>query len=74
MLLRDKVDIKVLGDVEKRSFFSILEPRIVRVELTLKEEKRPQKEIVLTQEEQEKAKQNLESFLSEFASAFQDEK
>lgn len=71
---KDKVDIKVLGDVEKRSFFSILEPRIVRVELTLKEEKRPQKEIVLTQEEQEKAKQNLESFLSEFASAFQDEK
>ena len=32
------VDIKVLENEEKRTFFSILAPRVVKVELTLKEE------------------------------------
>ena len=36
---KDKVDIKILEEHEKRSFFSILAPRVVKVELTLKEEK-----------------------------------
>ncbi len=31
------VDIKVLENEEKRSFFSILAPRIVKVQITLKE-------------------------------------
>lgn len=35
---KDKVDIRVL-DENKKSFFSILTPRIVKVELTLKDEK-----------------------------------
>lgn len=35
---KDKVDIKILENEEKRSFFSILTPRVVKVELTLKEE------------------------------------
>ena len=35
---KDKVDIKVLEEHEKRSFFSILAPRVVKVEMTLKEE------------------------------------
>lgn len=35
---KEKVDIKVLENEEKRSFFSILAPRVVKVELTLKEE------------------------------------
>lgn len=34
---KDKVDIKILEDENKKSFFSILNPRTVRVELTLKE-------------------------------------
>lgn len=34
---KDKVDIKVIENEEKRSFFSILAPRVVKVELTLKE-------------------------------------
>lgn len=34
---KDKVEIKVLEAAEKRSFFSILAPRVVKVELTLKE-------------------------------------
>lgn len=31
------VDIKVLENEDKRSFFSILAPRVVKVELTVKE-------------------------------------
>ncbi len=34
---KDKVDIKVLESEDKRSFFSILAPRVVKVELTVKE-------------------------------------
>ena len=36
---RNKVEIKVLEE-EKRSFYNILAPRVVKVELTLKEEKK----------------------------------
>lgn len=35
---RDKVDIKVLEEEHKKSFFSILTPKVVRVELKLKEQ------------------------------------
>ena len=58
----------------KRSFFSILTPRVVKIEMTLredievKEEKttvRPKKEINLSEEEQEKASKNIEEFLNE---------
>ena len=34
---KDKVDIKVLENENKKNFFSILTPRVVKVELTLKE-------------------------------------
>lgn len=64
------VDIKVLENEDKRSFFSILAPRIVKVEMTVKEAKNEavtiKKEIELKKEEQEKAKQNLEIFLKDF--------
>ena len=67
---KDCVDIKVLENEDKRSFFSILDPRVVKVEMTIKEQKtnynRVKKEIELSQEEQEKAKENLEQFLKEF--------
>ena len=71
---KNKVNIKVLESEEKRSFFSILDPRVVKVELTLKEdiqaektrEIKPKKEIVLTAEEQEKAANNVEEFVKEF--------
>ena len=63
------VDIKVLESEEKRSFFSILAPRVVKVELTVKEEiekpRKPKKEIILSKEEQERAAQNVEKFLNE---------
>lgn len=74
---KNKVDIKVLENQEKRSFFSILAPRVVKVELTLKEaennetksESKNQKEknikntIELANEDQTKAKENIEEFI-----------
>ena len=69
---RDSVDIKVLESDDKRSFFSILAPRVVKVELTLKEnivkkeEKMPKKEIIISPENQQKAKENVEKFLEDF--------
>lgn len=67
---KDCVDIKVLENEDKRSFFSILAPRVVKVEMTIKEQKsnynKVKKEIKLSQEEQEKAKENIEKFLKEF--------
>ena len=69
---REMVDIKVLEE-EKRSFFSILTPRIVKVELTLKDEiednkepKKVKKEIHLSKDDQQKAHDNLNNFLEEF--------
>ena len=71
---RKMVDIKVLDNDDKRSFFSILTPRVVKIEMTLredievKEEKttiKPKKEINLSEEEQEKASKNIEEFLND---------
>lgn len=71
---RKMVDIKVLDNDDKRSFFSILTPRVVKIEMTLKEDievkeekttVRPKKEINLSEEEQEKASKNIEEFLNE---------
>ena len=70
---KNMVDVKVLETEEKRSFFSILAPRVVKVQLTVKENKtsnevvkKERKEIELSAEEQEKAKKNIEKFLNEF--------
>lgn len=67
---REQVEIKVIENEEKRSFFSILAPRVVKVELKLKEiENQPakiKKEIVLSKEEQEKAEKNVENFMKDF--------
>lgn len=74
---KKSVDIKVLENEDKRSFFSILTPRVVKVELTIKEgenelearedkDVKTKKEIVLSEEEQEKAKVNIEEFLRDF--------
>ena len=35
---KNKVDIKILESEDKRSFFSILTPRVVKVEMTLKDD------------------------------------
>ena len=72
---RDHVQIKVLED-EKRSFFSILTPRVVKIEMTLKDlddENKvrnnvhlSKKEVHLSKQNQFIAKQNVEKFLAEF--------
>ena len=79
------VDIKVLESEEKRSFFSILAPRVVKVELTVKENlekeekntkteiKKPKKEIILTKKEQEEAEKNIEKFLKELKESIKEE-
>ena len=69
---KNKVNIKVLENEDKRSFFSILTPRVVKVELTLKEETEDKKDVVkknvvdLTVEEQNKAKENVDNFLKDW--------
>lgn len=68
-LPRNMVEIKVLENEDKRSFFSILAPRVVKVEMTVKEnktEKKVKKDIHMSDEEQDKATENLENFLKEF--------
>ena len=66
---KDKVEIKVLEE-EKRSFYSILSPRVVKVELTLKEDiKEKNKEEKKHNEniqEIEKAEQDIKEFLDNF--------
>ena len=76
---KNKVDIKVLESEEKRSFFSILTPRVVKVEITLKDEKdityeekkdvkehNENKKREISEEGQEKAINDLKSFLENF--------
>lgn len=69
---KNMVDIKVLENEDKRSFFSILSPRIVKVELTLKEKQdnskiydKIKKTIELSEQELDKASDNLSKFLDE---------
>ena len=74
---KDKVDIKVLESENKKSFFSILTPRVVKVEITLKEnikqeknekiekrEEKPKKEYAHNMEEINEAKIRIEEFLN----------
>ena len=83
---KDKVDIKVLENEEKRSFFSILAPRIVKVELTLKEgavfsqdskkeveEKKVGQEYKKASDDEIKlAQENVEKFLKDFVKNFEE--
>ena len=72
---KNRVEIKVLENEDKRSFFNILTPRVVKVEITVKEkrenieqntkkEKKEEKEV--NREDLEKAKKQLEEFLIDF--------
>lgn len=66
---KDKVEIKVLEE-EKRSFYSILSPRVVKVELKLKEDKKEknkeEKKHNENIQEIEKAEQDIKEFLDNF--------
>ncbi len=73
---KNKVDIKVLEQEDKRSFFSILTPRVVKVEMKLKEnfeekENEPKKVVKtekISTEEIHGCMENLKKFLDEFIS------
>ena len=63
---KSKVDIKILEDEDKKTFFSILAPKVVKVEMKFKEN-------VIKKEEKEPLNidetiKNLENFMSEFIS------
>ncbi|MBO5348610.1 MAG: protein jag [Clostridia bacterium] len=69
---KENVEIKVL-EQEKRSFFDILAPRVVKVEITLKEEKSELKqentkisENNIDEQDLNLIKEKLEQFLKEF--------
>lgn len=79
---KEMVDITVLEEHEKRSFFSILAPRIVKVEMTLKEkldnnEKSERKESVrekdfkVSKEDLCDGKSRIERFLEDFSKQFE---
>ncbi len=72
---KNEVEIKVLKSEEKRSFFDILAPRVVKVELTVKEKKndevkekkvKEKEEIIIDNEILENAKLQIMNFLDEF--------
>ena len=65
-LPKELVDIKVIEE-NKKSFFDILAPKVVKVELKEKEAKKPEEfEIETTEQELEDAKKKLNAFLAEF--------
>ena len=77
---KEMVDVKVIESEDKRSFFSILTPRVVKVELTVKEnaaykkannpktkEHTEKKEIKVSEQDLNKAKDALEEFLKVFS-------
>ena len=71
-LSKENVEIKILENEEKRSFFSILTPRTVKVEITekeneIKKEKNENKINKLTQNDIDIINNNISNFLSEFA-------
>jgi single-stranded nucleic acid binding R3H domain protein len=73
---KSKVEIKILESEDKRSFFSILTPRVVKVEMKLKEsEEEPKKNYKkadkieeISEEEIKKCIEKLEEFLKNFIS------
>ena len=65
-LPKELVEIKVIED-NKKSFFDILAPKVVKVELKEKEAKKPEEfEIETTEQELEEAKSKVDVFLKEF--------
>ena len=81
-LRKEDVEINILKD-EKRSFFSILEPRVVKVEIIkkekikkkeIKEEKIKKEKRAMSVSAVEKAKENISKFLEVFLKQITNEK
>ena len=82
---KNDVDVKTLEAEDKRSFFDILAPRVVKVELTVKEntknvaiepviEKSIKEEKVIKEEDLIKAKENINTFLEKFLNKISENK
>lgn len=68
-LSKNQVDVKVLESEDKRSFFNILTPRVVKVELIVKEENKKSEKrerVNVSQETENKAEENVKKFLDQF--------
>lgn len=70
---KEDVDIKVMENEDKRSFFDILAPRVVRVEMTLKEKRGEKKDftekkrvIKIDEKVLENAREKIQDFLDKF--------
>lgn len=70
---RDEADIEIIENEEKRSFFSILEPRIVKVKITRKEDiENTNKEKIIKEKKElnvkvaEECKKKISDFLDKF--------
>lgn len=81
-LKKNDVEVIILENETKRSFFSILEPRVVKVELKIKENKEIKKEDKknierekreLSESSVNKAKENIQNFLDVFLKQVSDE-
>lgn len=67
-LPKELVEIKVIEE-NKKSFFDILAPKTVKVEIKEKEAKKPEEfEIETTEQELENAQKDIEKFLKDFLS------
>ena len=81
-LTKDCVDVKILEEEGKKTFFSILTPRVVKVELTVKEDavakkaeirepvKKERKEP--SQNDVDKCKESISKFLDSFCILYGD--
>lgn len=69
---KNDVEINIIKDENKKSFFSILAPRTVKVEIKLKEELKEKnseksiKEVEITEETFKKIEENISEFLNKF--------
>lgn len=74
----EDVNVKVLEDGERKAFFSILDPRVVRVELTVKENvakkynipQNNEEQKIVSDEDLKKCNENISVFLDDFSKAY----
>lgn len=73
----EDVNVKVLEDGERKAFFSILDPRVVKVELTVKEDVSrkiktagDEERKVASEDDVRKCSENINVFLNEFSNAY----
>ena len=70
---KNKVDIKVLENEDKRSFFSILTPRVVKVEIKIKEERKDHINKEISEDILKIAKNKIEVFLEQLKKSIGDQ-